>query len=54
MTEPFLGQIRMVPYATMPRQTFNVNIHSHIEPVAAYRLEQWNGTEWVLVWDYQP
>jgi hypothetical protein len=54
MTEPFLGQIRVVHYATAPRHTFNVGLHNPFEAVAATRLEQWNGTEWVLIWDYQP
>jgi hypothetical protein len=50
---PFLGQIRAVHYAYMlpldGRRTT-----APLEAMAAIRLEQWNGTEWVLVWDFQP
>jgi len=38
----FLGEVRAVPFAVMPRSPF-------LQPVAAIRLVQWNGTEWVLI-----
>jgi hypothetical protein len=40
----FLGEIRAVPYAAIARE-------GSPEAVTAVRLEQWNGTEWVVICD---
>jgi hypothetical protein len=40
----FLGEIRAVPYAAIP-------FEGALNTEAAVRLEQWNGTEWIVICD---
>jgi hypothetical protein len=52
--EPFLGQLRAVQFAALPRDAGFLHTHQVIAAVAVTRLEQWNGTEWVLVHEIWP
>jgi hypothetical protein len=51
-SNPFLGQVRAVHYVVM--KVRDATYYGQAEAFAATKLEQWNGKEWVLVWDYQP
>lgn len=59
MSEPFLGEVRVVHFAAAPREigfTYMpiADAHREVAAIAVARLEQWNGKEWITVHEFWP
>jgi hypothetical protein len=51
---PFRGEVRVVQFAAVPRDTGFIHTHQAVEAIAIARLEQWNGKEWIMVHEFWP